>query len=134
MAVSVLTGRDNNAQGAPFASVSYGPLLFALPIPDTPDANTPDPNAKWKYALSALATDLVVERQAMPDKWNWPLAAPLKLRTKATPIAWNPEPAAPCLPAAPFAKVAAPEPITLVPYGCTKFRIAMFPVTADGNK
>ena len=35
MSASVKTGRDNNAQGAPYATVSYGPLLFSLPIPDT---------------------------------------------------------------------------------------------------
>ena len=47
----VENGRDKNAQDAPYASVSYGPLLFALPIPDTADPNTPDPAAKWNYAL-----------------------------------------------------------------------------------
>ena len=56
MSVSVATGRDSNppygGQGAPYASVSYGPLLFALPIPDTQGPNTPDPAAKWKYALT----------------------------------------------------------------------------------
>ena len=138
MAVSVKTGRDNNAQGAPFASVSYGPLLFALPIPDTKDANTPDPAAKWKYALDVqgenLAASIVVEREAMPTTWNWPLESPLKLRAQATPIDWSPAPEAPRLPAAPLAQRAPPEPITLVPYGCTKFRISMFPVTAGDGR
>ena len=45
MSVSVARGRDNNTQGAPYASVSYGPLLFALPIADTQGPNTPDPTA-----------------------------------------------------------------------------------------
>ena len=96
MSVSVKTGRDNNAQGAPYASVSYGPLLFALPIPDTQGPNTPDPAAKWKYALDVqgekLEHDIVVERQAMPAKWDWPLASPLKLRANAVAIDWNPDP------------------------------------------
>ena len=34
----------------PYETVSYGPLLFALPIPDK-DPNTPVPDAKWQYAL-----------------------------------------------------------------------------------
>jgi hypothetical protein len=134
MTVSVQTGRDNNAQGAPFASVSYGPLLFALPIPDTKDANTPDAAAQWKFALDALETNFVVERQAMPNTWNWPLESPLKLRTKAMPIDWNPTLEAPRLPATRITTQQPLEKITLIPYGCTKFRISMFPVTAGGRK
>lgn len=34
------------AADAPYASVSYGPLLFAPPIADAKDANTPDPAGK----------------------------------------------------------------------------------------
>jgi len=138
MSASVTTGRDRNAQGAPYASVSYGPLLFALPIPDTQGPNVPDPAAKWRYALDVqgekLQRDMVVERQAMPAKWDWPLASPLKLRANAVAIDWNPEPKAPRLPSGPIAKGGPPERITLVPYGCTKFRVSMFPVTGPGPK
>jgi len=128
MSVSVKTGRDNNAQGAPYASVSYGPLLFALPIPDTDGPNTPDPAAKWNYALDTWQAGIRVERQAMPAKWDWPLKAPLKLRISAMPCDWSPTPKAP-LPSGLITKQAPPEKITLVPYGCAKFRISMFPVT-----
>ena len=38
----------------PYASVLYGPLLFALPIPDV-DPNTPVKDAKWQYALDTDA-------------------------------------------------------------------------------
>ncbi len=111
MSVSVKTGRDENAQGAPYASVSYGPLLFALPIPDVGGPNTPDPNARWKYALDVqgetLGQDIVVERQAMPGKWDWPLASPLKLRAHGVAIDWNPAPQAPRLPAEPIAHTGA---------------------------
>jgi len=130
MSVSVIRGRDNNAQGAPYASVTYGPLLFALPIADIQGPNTPDPAAKWKYALDVQAADIAVERQAMPATWNWPLESPLKLRANAVPIDWNPAPEAPRLPAEPIAALEPPERITLVPYGCAKFRISMFPITA----
>jgi DUF1680 family protein len=133
MSVSVKTGRDANAQGAPYASVSYGPLLFALPIADTRGPNTPDPAAKWNYALDVqgekLGADVSMERQAMPAQWDWPLASPLKLRANAVAIDWHPEPKAPRLPAEPIAKREPPERITLIPYGCTKFRISMFPIT-----
>lgn len=134
MPVSVQTGKDHNADGAPYASISYGPLLLALPIADTADANTPDPAAKWRYALDMppgkAAAELTVERQPLPAKWDWPLASPLRLQVDAVGIDWNPDPKQPRLPAAPMAKHGPSEKITLIPYGCTKFRVSMFPVTA----
>ncbi|MBI5386251.1 MAG: glycoside hydrolase family 127 protein [Verrucomicrobia bacterium] len=130
MSASVATGRDRNAQGAPYASVSYGPLLFALPIPESPDANTPDPTAKWNYALDVKEPGLTLERGPMPARWDWPLAAPLKLRANVIEVVWNPDPKAPRLPTQPTAGSKPTQPLTLVPYGCTKFRISMFPVAA----
>jgi hypothetical protein len=122
---------ETSTRGVPYASVSYGPLLFALPIPDTADANTPDPAAKWNYALDVQEPGVTVERGAMPATWDWPLAAPLKLRANVVEVAWNPDPKAPRLPLLPAAKRKSPQRLTLVPYGCTKFRISMFPVTAE---
>ncbi len=133
MTARLETGRDV-AAGEPLdgvASVSYGPLLFALPIPDTADANTPDPSARWRFALDVQDPNLTVERTAMPAKWDWPLAAPLKLLANAVEIDWNPDPKAPRLPLLPAAKQESPERVTLIPYGCTKFRISMFSVTAE---
>jgi hypothetical protein len=129
----VQTGRDKNAQDAPYGTVSYGPLLFALPIADTQGPNSPDPAARWNYAIDVAderqETVTAVERHALPTKWNWPLESPLQLRIPAVSCDWNPEPKTPL----PLAPVTASEPatvITLVPYGCTKFRVSMFPVTA----
>ena len=133
MSVAVQTGRDDNAKGAPYASVSYGPLLFALPIPDTKDANTPDPAAKWNYALDMqgdkLGADITVQHGAMPARWDWPLQSPLTLQANGVVCDWTPNPKSPRLPSEPIAKRGTPEKITLVPYGCTKFRVSMFPVT-----
>ncbi|MBN1343680.1 MAG: glycoside hydrolase family 127 protein [Phycisphaerae bacterium] len=130
-ATKVTIPEKDGIRGAPYASVSYGPLLFALPIADTTNANTPDPSARWHFALDAQAPGLSVERTAMPDKWNWPLAAPLKIRANAVEVAWNPDPKVPRLPSVPAEKSKPTERITLVPYGCTKFRISMFPVPAE---
>lgn len=130
-ATPVTIPEEDSFRGVPYASVSYGPLLFALPIADTTDANTPDPSARWQFALDVQAPGLTVERTAMPDRWDWPLAAPLKLRANAVEVAWNPDPKAPRLPLLPTPKSNPVEPVTLVPYGCTKFRISMFPVTAE---
>lgn len=121
---------DSESTGNPFATVSYGPLLFALPIPDTLDDNTPEPGARWKFALDTQNPDARAERSAMPSRWDWPLVAPLKVTVNAMPIDWNPDRQNPTLPKEPFAGDEASERITLIPYGCTKFRISMFPVTA----
>ncbi len=114
----------------PYASVSYGPLLFALAIPDK-DPNTPAPGARWQFALDAQparkGSDIEISRHAMPAHWDWPLDAPLALCVPAKAIQWNPTDAVP-LPAA-TVQGGLPETIRLVPYGCTKFRISMFPVT-----
>jgi DUF1680 family protein len=138
MSASVKKGRDNNAQEAPYASVSYGPLLFALPIPDTQGPNTPDPAAKWNYALDDqgenLEHDIVVDRQVMPARWDWPLASPLTLQTNGVAIDWNPAPKSPRLPSVAIAKGERPERITLIPYGCTKFRVSMFPIISPAKK
>jgi uncharacterized protein len=128
---TVTIPEESTTQGAPYASVSYGPLLFALPIADTTDANTPDPSARWKLALDVQDPGLVVERAAMPARWDWPLNSPLRLRANAVEVAWHPDPKAPRLPLLPATRSKPVEPVTLVPYGCTKFRISMFPVTAE---
>ena len=122
---------DNSTRGVPYASVSCGPLLFALPIPDTTDPNTPDPSARWRFALNVQAPGLAVERTPMPARWDWPLQSPLKLRANLVESTWSPDPKAPRLPPLPVTPSKPPEPVALVPYGCTKFRISMFPVTAE---
>ena len=126
----VITGRDVNAAGAPYATVNYGPLLFALPIADTRDGNTPDPEAKWNYALETrgrrLGSNITVERRPMPARWNWPLESPLRLRVDGVRFDWDGKD----LPGKVVASArTAPEALTLVPYGCTKFRVSMMPIT-----
>jgi hypothetical protein len=111
----------------PYASVAYGPLLFSLPIADV-DPDTPVKDAKWQYALDAAQSgDIHVERRPMPAHWDWPLDAPIGLTAPARVFDWHPSDAQ-ALPDGPVAGDA-PERIRLVPYGCTKFRISMFPVT-----
>jgi hypothetical protein len=116
----------------PYASALYGPLLFALPIPDV-DPNTPAKDAKWQYALDPDASrgdgGIRVERKPMPAHWDWPLDAPVALTVRARAFDWRPTDAQ-ALPDKPVTGTAA-ETIRLVPYGCTKFRISMFPVTAE---
>lgn len=114
----------------PYASVLCGPLLFSLPIADV-NENTPVKDAKWQYALDTDAArrdaGITVERMPMPKHWDWPLDAPVVLKAPAQAFDWNPTDAQ-ALPEKPVTGTAS-ETVRLVPYGCTKFRISMFPVT-----
>jgi hypothetical protein len=113
----------------PYMSVLLGPLLFSLPIADV-DPNTPVADAKWQYALDTDAArhdaGITVKRKAMPTHWDWPLDAPVILKAPVQSFDWQPTDVQ-ALPAKPVSGTAAT--VRLVPYGCTKFRISMFPVT-----
>ena len=67
----------------------------------------------------------------MPTRWDWPLDAPLKVHARAVPFDWQPTPEQPLPPEAVSGE--ATEAITLVPYGCTTFRVSMFPVRSRGD-
>ena len=106
MAPKVETMRDFNDGGKPYCSLSCGPLLFAHGLPEQ-DENTPVPGARtdWRLDSSRVLADVKVVRTPMPVQWNWPLAAPLRLNIKSVDG----------------------QPLELVPYGCAKLRIALFP-------
>ncbi|MBI2928471.1 MAG: glycoside hydrolase family 127 protein [Verrucomicrobia bacterium] len=146
MPVRVLRGRENpypqsdyfkragskqTRVNSPFASVYCGPLLFALAIPDL-DANTVAAGARWQYALDfdgrRADAGIKVVRRGQPEKWRWQLDAPVALTVPARAFDWQPTDEQP-LPAAPV-EGAERISLQLVPYGCTKFRVSMFPVTA----
>jgi hypothetical protein len=112
---------------SPFRTVYYGPLLFALPVKDiSPNEQAPD--QKWNYAMvSADASSIKFVRTSMPKHWSWQIEeTPIKLIAKASTFDWKPTAILPL----PKEEVTGGEAtdITLVPYGCTKFRISMFPV------
>jgi hypothetical protein len=112
---------------SPYRTILYGPLLFALAVKDIqPDKQSPD--VKWNYALiSENENDIKVEHSAMPAVWSWQIEdAPVKLKAKAGVFDWQPTHTLP-LPENEV-KVSEDTYITLVPYGCTKFRISMFPI------
>ena len=149
MPVRVTGGHDHgveqqgiDAAGGLYASLYLGPLLMVLPIADL-GPNTPDAGAPWQYAFDLPSADaiakLVVRRAAMPEKWDWPLRSPVELSLPAARADWVPKALSGqirtvcldrlyTLPAGPV-KAKSTETIRLVPYGCTKFRISMFPIT-----
>lgn len=111
----------------PYQTISYGPLLFSYPIKEI-SFNKQIPNVKWKYALNVkdLSKDVKVYHYSMPSYWSWSMKeSPIVLEVKATPFDWKVTPEQPI----PKSNIedGKSEFIKLVPYGCTHFRITMFP-------
>jgi hypothetical protein len=120
---------------SPYASVHYGPLLFSLPIPDE-SPNKEKAGARYQYALDVTpekaATEIAVVRRSMPGQWTWDLDAPLQLSAPAREFDWQPTDLLP-LPKQPV-QGGQSAVVRLVPYGCTKFRVSMFPVSDSAWK
>ena len=114
---------------SPFRTVSFGPLLFVFPVRDI-DSNHQVKDEKWNYALKNNITGIEVLRSPMPARWSWQIdEAPIKLKVKAGTFDWKPTEMIPI----PETEVVTDDAvdITLVPYGCTKFRISMFPIAKE---
>jgi hypothetical protein len=115
---------------SPYGCVYYGPLLFSLPIADeNPDKEMSD--AKFNYALDVTSSDaagqIEVIRHPIPQKWSWSLESPVQLKVHAREFDWKPTESQP-LPRE-LVKGGESTSVALVPYGCTKFRVSMFPLT-----
>jgi len=126
----VVKGRESG--GAPYACVHAGPLLFARAVPEKSENESSGEG--WRYALDFEgdhATDqMTIKRTPMPARWDWPHAAPVMLTVPAQGIDWKSDKGAEGgLPAGPV-EGRGDGMIDLIPYGCAKFRISMFPVTA----
>ena len=123
-------GYKDSTINNPYECITYGPLLFSLPIPDR-NANQEVENAKFNYALDVdakkLSKQIIVTKKPLTGKWTWQLDAPIQLKVKAKQFDWNPTDAQP-LPATPIMD-GKETTIDLIPYGCAKFRVTMFPMT-----
>jgi hypothetical protein len=115
----------------PYASVYYGPILMALPIPDK-GPNEVGEAVPVNFALNVDPENhlkgLQIEKRELPDPWTWQLEdPPLQIKVPAVKFNWHPSDIEP-LPAEPV-KTGSKTTINLVPYNITKFRVSMFPVT-----
>jgi hypothetical protein len=132
-----LTRWLNNA-----VSVSRGALVYALPVRAAPvqfadfggfAAMEFMPASEWNFGLvlqGSLGDGIMVyEKAPLPDPpWNKELA-PCLLRTPVVPVPeWKLEKNNASLPpVGPVQVSARPQTVTLVPYGSTILRIAVFP-------
>lgn len=117
----------------PYECVTYGPLLFSLPIKDF-NPNKEEADQPYNYALNIspvdISKDVEVVKTRMPMFWTWQIGeSPVCLMVKARMFEWQPTTAQP-LPPRPVMGYQ-DATIKLVPYGCTKFRVSMFPVTKN---
>ncbi|MGV8096213.1 MAG: hypothetical protein AB2L24_30535 [Mangrovibacterium sp.] len=112
----------------PYESIFYGPLLFALPLADE-NENKQVQGQTWNYALDIKdeTVDVKVQKMEMPSPWHWQLKAPVKLVVNAKSFDWQPNEMQP-LPKDEIEQ-GVDTWVTLIPYGCTKFRVSMFPVS-----
>ena len=117
----------------PYSSVLYGPLLFALPIPDNgPNAMGTAVPINFALNLSSEKPNEMVkiEKQVISRPWHWQLEnAPIKITVPAKQFDWEPTELQP-LPANLIVE-GKDTTILLVPYNLTKFRVSMFPVAAS---
>jgi uncharacterized protein len=118
-----ITGRC--ADGAPFASVCHGPLLFALPIPhETGNLNRPRPGVEWRFALDPSQQPAIITKP-MPQPWTW-AAAPVEISISAIPAKYGENFSLPQNPVT--GERSRSKEIRLRPFGTTAFRISMFAI------
>jgi len=111
----------------PYECIYYGPLLFSFPISDE-NENQEVVDVKFNYALDVCDAERQIEviRKEMPERWFWQIDAPVQLKVNAKEFDWNPTEDQP-IPNE-LIKGGTPTSINLVPFGCAKFRVTMFPV------
>jgi hypothetical protein len=113
-----------------------GPFLFALPIGERwTKLNGDEPAADWEIApTTAWGYGLLRDppspthcsERARAPRFS-PDGAPLRISVRAAPIDWPIERHAAAPPPGAPIVTGAPQTVTLLPYGCTNLRIAVFP-------
>ena len=103
--------RDLDETQRDFSCVTVGPLLFARGFAEKTANEPAEPAVVPAVDPKTVAAKAQLVRRPLSRPFDWPLAAPLLLRTQD----------------------AAGQPLELVPYGCTKLRAAMLPEPAGAH-
>jgi uncharacterized protein len=132
-------------------AVERGPLVYSLPIgerwepvaPHNRSGATDDPRVQydyevvpttaWNYALVIDPDDpgaaLAFESRGVGERPFSPIGAPVALHARGVVVPdWGIEHGAAAPPPAAPATTGSPEPLTLIPYGCTTLRVTEFPL------
>lgn len=122
--------------GGHYATVSYGPLLFAMPMQrgnnDAYDNNI-GPATEFRYALTPHSLDqatVELKDMTLPFAWHY-LQSPVVIHAKGSLVDWAPDKGDPKLPTTPPATLKPDLDIKLVPYGVLAYRLAMFPFVEE---
>ncbi len=124
--IRLAEGVDASAADAPYAAVTLGPLVMALNLEGT-DENTHRAGAPWQFALDRKSFSAKVTRSAVKPGFDWPADAPVKVTASLVGATWAHDPKKPCLPQLDGAALGEDQTVTLVPYGCARMRVALFP-------
>jgi len=125
--VAVSQGVDVPAGNAPYATVTLGPLVMALNV-EGADENTHREGAAWQFAYDPSLFTAKVVRKPVPTGFAWDADAPVSVAVTLASAAWKHDVKHPMLP-----RDVTPGKATdvkLVPYGCSRMRVSMFPVAA----
>lgn len=126
---------DGFRTGGRYTTLTYGPLLFALPLIGDNEEGFYLNEGSWqefRYALSPDAASRVTIdtcRISRPFRWK-KSQAPIRLTIPAARIHWDPDKGNPRLPESAPGMIEECE-LTLIPYGCARYRMAMFPALSE---
>jgi len=127
---------DGFVNGGRYACVTYGPLLYAMPMQrgnnDAYDNNI-GPATEFRYALTpqSLAEATIEQKDiTYPFAWHY-MQSPVIIHAKGCLVDWNPDKGDPKLPTETPATLQKDLDIKLVPYGTLAYRLAMFPLVGE---
>ncbi len=118
------------------AWVTYGPLLFAMPLQrggrDGFDINE-ELWTEYRYALtpgSLQGCTVDTAQVHRPFAWSYH-NNPVTIHAKAELVDWNPDKGDPVMPLTAPATLKKDIDIRLIPYGCLAYRLSMFPLVGE---
>jgi len=130
--MSFLAGKQdgNNGWGrwhGVMMSETLGPLVMALNL-EGADENTHREGAAWQFAYDASSFSAKVVRKPVKSGFAWDVDAPVEVAADLVAAMWEHDAKNPRLPKSvtPGAK----QQVKLVPYGCSRMRVSMFPCAA----